>query len=83
MPFTAKQKTILTESRPVMPKEKQTARTQQPFHICSTQLGDNLVHTITFLCHLKESFLNVRPHTGFSHSYWTNFRGRRVQPGGV
>jgi len=30
-------------------------------HIRSTQLGDILVHTMTFLCHLKESFLGLRP----------------------
>ena len=30
-------------------------------HIRSTQLGDNLIHTVTFLCHLKESFTGLRP----------------------
>jgi len=29
-------------------------------HIHSTQLGDYLVHTMTFLCHLKEFFLGLR-----------------------
>jgi hypothetical protein len=30
-------------------------------HIRSTQLGDNLIHTVTFLCHLRESFPGLRP----------------------
>ena len=30
-------------------------------HIRSTQLGDNLVHTMTFLCYLKESFPGLQP----------------------
>ena len=37
----------------MMPKEKQMAPVQQPFHIRSTQLGINLVHTMTFLCRRK------------------------------
>ena len=45
-----------------MPRLKQMVPAQQTPYVRSMQLGDNRVHTMTFLYHLKESFLGLQPH---------------------
>ena len=50
-------------------------------HIRSTQLGDHLIHTVTFLCHLSESFRALDP-KGFAHCYSTN-SGKNVSSRGL
>ena len=45
---------------------------RQTLRIRSTQLGDGLVHTMMFLCHLRRVVMGLRP-ARFAQSFWTNF----------